>query len=389
MDAWAYPSGLRELARTFADLTFGGLSAMEAAWGRAIAYGRGGQEALHEIFGPGDLHALLSASSLRSPSIRVVKDGKDLAPSSYLRQFRIGQERRDDMLDTERALALLNEGASIAVQSAQSHSSKLRQLRAAIQGEFGHPVNINIYITPGGGNQGLVKHSDPHDVVVLQVLGRKYWDTWETVSEEGVGTARVLEPGDLLYLPAGTPHNVRSLDCLSAHLTIGITAITYRDVFQALSGSILAADRRLPIGFASQPGLTRATLSRVLSWGAESLPKNPNYTDAGVATLSGSFAPGFPEDASTIVALAALDSDLEGGEFRLRPEVWLRARSEQGSIIIDVGRRQIRFPGNVFPALTELLEGKWLRCGSAPGLSEADSLDLSKRLAREGLIQFR
>lgn len=40
----------------------------------------------------------------------------------------------------------------------------------------------------------------------------------------------VLEPGDVLYLPRGHPHVAETTDCSSAHLTVGLLAITWHRV---------------------------------------------------------------------------------------------------------------------------------------------------------------
>jgi hypothetical protein len=107
-----------------------------------------------------------------------------------------------------------------------------RALEAAVQA----PVQINYYATPGEA-QGLGAHTDPHDVLVCQLHGRKTWDV------AGLGTL-TLGPGDWLFVPRGTRHDVRNLHSEpTAHLAIGFHPLTWGDFWQA---ALADANRALP-----------------------------------------------------------------------------------------------------------------------------------------------
>ena len=55
-----------------------------------------------------------------------------------------------------------------------------------------------------GGNHGLHVHADQDEILIV-LEGRA-----ENVSSDG--TVRPLRPGDVVYIPAGTPHEDRSVD---------------------------------------------------------------------------------------------------------------------------------------------------------------------------------
>ena len=50
----------------------------------------------------------------------------------------------------------------------------IAKLKSALEQMFSFPININMYLTPGTG-KALGKHYDTHDVIVLQIAGKKKW----------------------------------------------------------------------------------------------------------------------------------------------------------------------------------------------------------------------
>jgi len=102
-------------------------------------------------------------------------------------------------------------------------------------------ANVNAYLTPAG-SQGFGTHFDTHDVFVLQTHGAKLWRLYEPSHRlpEGAETAAEhdsppgpvkstaeLRPGDLLYLPRGTPHDATANESASLHLTIGVHPMVF------------------------------------------------------------------------------------------------------------------------------------------------------------------
>ena len=96
----------------------------------------------------------------------------------------------------------------------------LRQLCAALEDEFSHPVHANAYLTPGD-SPGFTPHYDTHEVFVLQIAGTKRWRVFQPPQPlphrsqpfTPIGYALPaplleleLKPGDLLYLPRGYVH---------------------------------------------------------------------------------------------------------------------------------------------------------------------------------------
>ena len=187
--------------------------------------------------------------------------------------------------------AAFDRGATIRIVGAQRFHPPLLRLTRELERFFSFPVHVNLYWTPAQ-QQGLNRHWDTHDVLVLQVAGRKHWRVFEAPvtlplqsppplpfedqqalahgrgavrtdeqMRELSGRARLLdeftlEQGDALYLPRGFPHEAWTTDQSSAHLTIGIHVLTWTDLLTVLLGRVANQDERfrraLPIGFASE-----------------------------------------------------------------------------------------------------------------------------------------
>lgn len=94
--------------------------------------------------------------------------------------------------------------------------------------------SINCYMSYGA-TDGFGAHWDDHDVVILQVEGRKYWEVYEPTAlsplrphvnahtSKRVVWSGILESGDTLFIPRGWGHRVESFDLLSIHFTIGMS----------------------------------------------------------------------------------------------------------------------------------------------------------------------
>ncbi len=104
-------------------------------------------------------------------------------------------------------------------------------------------------------------HYDEYDIFVVQMVGTKRWflsqeppalaNPWKQAAEvpPQLHDPRIVDlaPGDLLYLPRGTPHCVQSTS-ESIHLSIGLSPVTVRDAIQAALDRLADIDRPLREG---------------------------------------------------------------------------------------------------------------------------------------------
>ncbi len=113
-------------------------------------------------------------------------------------------------------------------------------------------VQVNCYLSYGDAS-GFGPHWDDHDVVVIQLAGRKHWEVHEP-SELGALSAftppgatqrsiwsGLLSPGSALYIPRGWPHSVTGLSSEpSVHLTLSIRRMNGIDLLGMADASIVA-----------------------------------------------------------------------------------------------------------------------------------------------------
>jgi len=192
----------------------------------------------------------------RAPAFRLVRAGTTLPPSSSCRSAGVGHRTIDDVIQPNRVLELYDDGATVVLQGLQFSDPHLARVANNLALAVDQPVQVNAYLSPPSA-RGLDLHVDLHDVFVLQLEGSKRWRVWEplertrqpvkggppmappTFAELGAPDLDVtLHRGDVLYLPRGHPHCAETVDDSSAHLTVGVLAITWQ---RALRGALDAA----------------------------------------------------------------------------------------------------------------------------------------------------
>jgi len=362
---------------------------LEKTWASRTHLHRADPHDLVGLFSLADADQLLTSAGLRTPTVRMAKDGKLLPDAAFTRKgAAIAGQPLSGLVDVRRVLQLFDEGASIVFQGLHRHWPPLTGLIAELELELGHPCQANAYLTPAG-SQGFAVHADKHDVFVLQTAGSK---RWEIHGEDGVEDV-LLEPGLSMYLPAGTPHAARAQETVSLHVTIGINQLTWRGLTRRAVDSVLAAtpDEHLPAGYLSDPNSLAEALADRLSALADELRQ---------------LDPARPVEAEIRRFLTSRPTRLPGGltdaiglREPLSDDSLLRRRPGHPCVILDrpdplasdqievlLGDRSLRMPGWLRPALERVC---------LPGTFRPSDLDLDPqsrivlctRLVREGLLE--
>ncbi|MER7476023.1 cupin domain-containing protein, partial [Micromonospora sp. NPDC000018] len=237
-----------------------------AHWGRTPLLSRADElpnpAGFTDLLSPADADELLSRRGLRTPFLRIAKDGQLVPAARFTGGGGAGAEIGDQVLD-ERVLELYADGATLVLQGLHRTWPALIDFARDLGAAVGQPLQVNAYLTPAG-NQGFATHYDTHDVFVLQVDGRKHWrihppvlpdplekQTWGGRADEVAATADgppaldvVLGPGDALYLPRGWLHSAQAQESSSVHLTVGVRALTRYALVEELL-ALAAEDQRL------------------------------------------------------------------------------------------------------------------------------------------------
>jgi ribosomal protein L16 Arg81 hydroxylase len=214
---------------------------------RPLVVARGGEPGRFDaVLTSADVDRLVCETAIRTPAFRLVRDGAQIPPSTYTTDipWRPGSFSGTALVD--RVAAEHAAGATIVLQALQLHWEPAARYCRDLELALGCPVQANAYCTPAA-SQGFGVHHDTHDVLVLQVAGRKRWRLYEPLLELPLKDQRwsadlgdpgapiddvTLEAGDTLYLPRGWPHEAAAADSDSLHITVGLHPATRLDALR-------------------------------------------------------------------------------------------------------------------------------------------------------------
>ena len=238
----------------------------ERHWSRAPLLSRAADlpRSFDDLFSADAVDELVSGRGLRTPFLRMAKEGTTLDDRSFTRGGGIGAAIADQASD-DAILQQFSDGATLVLQGLHRTWRPVVDFSQSLAAELGHPVQVNAYVTPPEST-GFSDHYDVHDVFVLQIAGEKRWrirppvhelplrdEPWTThraaVEEAALAEPLVEEtfaPGDCLYLPRGYLHSATALGGTSIHLTIGVHAWTRRHVADELVRAAVSRASRSP-----------------------------------------------------------------------------------------------------------------------------------------------
>jgi hypothetical protein len=347
-----------------------------------------------------DLEALIADPDARYPSIRLARDGRYLPPEAYTKDAQTGQVTFHGVPDLGKIAAEYGRGASIALTSPDRRWRPLAALCRQLEEALDHPLHSNIYLTPGRA-AGFPPHYDTHEVLILQVAGRKRWyideptirlpHRTQTCTPDGfVPGPRLMEielhPGDLLYLPRGFVHSTRTSESYSGHITLGINIHTWADlVADLVPGAIEREDLRagLPPGFAARAGLRpflKERLLQILS-GSAPMDLDPALDRIAATVRAARRRPpaGFIADVTVLVPDSRLESAM-GADCRL-------ALAED-RVTLNLHGNAYVFPPALAPLLQVVCSRSVFRPVDLPGGLGLDvSLSLVRYLQSIGLLR--
>lgn len=350
---------------------------------------------------------LVSRRGLRTPFLRLAKDGQVVDAAKFTGPGGAGAEIADQVVD-DRVLGLFLDGCTLVLQALHRMWPPLATFAQQLAADLGHPVQVNAYVTPPS-NRGFAAHYDVHDVFVLQLAGEKRWvihppvhpdplrtQPWTDRSAAVAEAARgepaidtVLRAGDALYLPRGWLHSAEALGSVSAHLTVGVHPTTRYTLVEALLAHV-AEDPELraslPVGLdVTDPGQLAPHLAATVDALARALARAE--PDAVAARLRRrDRVQTRPEPVAPLAQAEVTAKVDQSTRVRIRRGLGHVLRSDGDHLVLELADRRISLPASTGPAVKALLDGGPVTVGELPGLDADDRVVLVRRLLREAVM---
>jgi ribosomal protein L16 Arg81 hydroxylase len=373
----------------------------ERHWERApLVVRRGNADYFADVLTLDDIDRLLSDLTFRREDMRVVDSYESVTRTDYMS----GSE-----VDAAKVFGLFEAGASVVFERLDGKWPPLRRLCRAIEQELRQPAQANVYLTPGSGHgrrgeraQGLKRHYDTHDVIVLQAAGTKTWRLFEAARElplkdekphppdyaemESVQSFE-LEAGDTLYIPRGFVHEAEATEATSLHVTLGLLSYTWKDLLNEAVDDLVRGDARLrralPFGFGRSDDGRDALFDDV----------------AGQLAASGAMARAWERIETHFIQSRRPILEGQLSQLAVLDEIGLQSVvAPRATALYEIERRadevvlryhgaQVSFPSYAEEALRFAAATPSYKVADIPGgLDDKGKLVLVRRLVREGLL---
>jgi hypothetical protein len=272
-------------------------------------------------------------------------------------------------------------------------------LTSGLERDFACRVWCNAYLSFGAGS-AFDAHYDRHDVLILQIHGRKRWRSYgvpvphpiqehsRRMKHDAVTWEGILEPGDVLYLPRGEVHAATLDGPHAVHLTIGMSAergidfaewllkaateeVIFREDIPRSAGEAALSQYESTLKQALHARIERADLRNYLDGEDRARGLRPFIN-------LGADAPYHPDTViiSAVRRHIPLDQDSEGeSEVSIGGEIFRLSRNARRLLAYVIARGECRAAD--------------LAAGLIPPLTDAGLQDAVAELARNSLIGIR
>jgi hypothetical protein len=338
----------------------------------------------------------------------------------------------------EQAVPLYDAGATLCVSQIEARVTRLAPFLAAIKRQLGYPGRacFNAYLSPPG--TGFNWHFDSRIASTLQIEGTKRWrfsnlpatpwplgngtlrgdgtprytdgpatrDGWERLVafEPRDTTEVVLEPGDLLILPAGVWHEACGGERGSLALNLTFNPISYTLLVRDLLDTLLTPEPGWRSPTPVLPGATAgeadpdgiAAISEQLARAADAL-RSLSGDSAAVVRLWESFVqnpnPNLPAPRAPAVAAPPVRADQR---LRVRNDGNVCAMLADGGsrLCLLVANREIELTGPAVRFVQRMLAAREFRAADALAWADdgaefvwSDVGVMLTSLLREGLLE--
>lgn len=315
-------------------------------------------------------------------------------------------------------------GATLRVNRVHRYWKPLRELCRSLEQSFSFPVRANLYCTPESAARSK-RHYDTHDVLVLQISGRKSWHIFPpliqlplatvpplpfeertemlkyarggprkgrasiTEAESGEPISEItLEAGDLLYMPRGFLHEAWTTDEPSTHVTIGLHVVRWLDLLSVALAQVGNRDVRfrqaLPVGAEVREQMDELFSSLLNVFGREA-----RFKDAA-EELADSFVKSRQAVGDGTLNSLTTIPEINGQTLlQHRPGLLCRYAENGGAVGVVSANSALWMPTGFEDALRFIATTREFRVGEIPGqMTENSKVSLARRLIQDGFVRI-
>lgn len=250
------------------------------------------------------------------------------------------------------------------------------------------------------GAKAIIHYDKPHNIIV-HLTGRKRWlistdlpglqNKWAQVGEAPPNLQRHqvlnVEPGDLIYIPGGTPHTVESTT-ESLHLAIVFEPVTLREAIIAAVDLLADNEREFRQAVAGRADdVDPAAIASLIGGGLDRLRDQCRSTDfiAAAMDLRASRA---TADLRPLAKPATAASVMRDSRVQHTPLAISYLRRSAGSLDFSQPGEHIAIHAGVEPELRYIAKTPGFRVSDLPGAAGDDvKVALVSRLVQSGFLE--
>lgn len=303
---------------------------------------------------------------------------------------------------------LYNQGATIILDNLEKTWKPVAELcrRCRSSVPIIRSAIANVYLSPPS-SQAFDVHSDWQDGFILQISGSKSWDVYEPSfrfptnsdqtefkdaipsTEQKLFTA-ILNPGDVLYIPRGFPHEVKTINELSLHITLTLIPYTWGDLFAKMQEHAGNRNSRLrealPVDFFQTQNDVHSVRKELFGQ-----LENSEMVSAGIASLEREISEKSKSDfGGYFLDVHSIGTINERTLFAIRNSCifnWVNEDDNSFAVTSSIGEFRIE---GVNQEMSYIFSAGEFSIHEIPGQMEfSDRLELVSTLIKEGLLEVR
>jgi lysine-specific demethylase/histidyl-hydroxylase NO66 len=344
---------------------------------------------------------IIKSPSARPPYMEIVRDARRLREHNWIRSAGSRSVMVQDSIDVDAAAEEFGRGATIIFNHLDEFQAANRRLCDGFTSTFNAMTKSMAFITPPG-QQGFGVHFDTFEGFIIQTHGAKRWYVFEQVTplqESPSGLRRsdvgdpvleaTLHPGDVLYIPWGSPHYAVSEDTVSCHLTVMVFPGGWgRAMATQLKAAVPAAAYDELVPLVADFDILKDRAEHHLERYVESL------RTADVATWASQIIAHMrpPQPVRTdflqqAILRADLSADSKVSSVAGTSAVVMAA--DAGQVNVRIGSKVLRLPLAALEVVERLRDADAVRLGDlADSLSEQAVVTLAGHLLDQGLLRI-